>query len=282
MKMRPNIDMATGFSLVEIAVVLVIIAILITAVGIPLASQLEQQRTIETQKQLEVIKESIYGFALANGRLPCPATDGVLAGTLNSRGAERFSTGAPLGTTVNGLCMSYTGFVPAATLGISPVDSEGFALDGWGLVQNRIRYAVEQGTVTITSASCPATPGTDVNILTATDGIKTITMGCASATTPGLQPMLRVCNTTTSATVCTGTELTGSAPFVLISLGKNAGTAASGTGNDEAYNIATGTRLVFVSRTPTSQGVTNEFDDIVTWGSLNTLIARMVQAGKLP
>ena len=272
-----------GFSLIEIAVVLVIIAILVTAVGIPLATQLDQQRTIETQKQLEAIKESIYGFALANGRLPCPATDGVLAGTVNSRGVESFSTGAPLGTPANGLCMSYTGFVPAATLGISPVDAEGFALDGWGLPQNRIRYAVARGTVAAISAACPTAPGTNVIILTATDALKTITMGCASVTTPGLQPMLRVCgNTPASTTACTGTPLTSSAPFVLISLGKNAGSTASGTGADEAYNIATGTRFVFVSRIPTTQGVVNEFDDIVTWGSLNTLFARMVQAGKLP
>jgi prepilin-type N-terminal cleavage/methylation domain-containing protein len=63
-----------GFSLVEIAIVMVIIAILITAVGIPLATQVDQQRNVETQKQLEQIKEAIYGYAMANGRLPCPAT----------------------------------------------------------------------------------------------------------------------------------------------------------------------------------------------------------------
>ena len=45
---RGNVMRATGFSLVEIAVVLVIIAILVTAVGVPLATKVEQQRTIET------------------------------------------------------------------------------------------------------------------------------------------------------------------------------------------------------------------------------------------
>ena len=275
-----------GFSLVEIAVVMVIIAILVTAVGIPLATQLDQQRRTETQRQLEAIKETIYGFALANGRLPCPATDGVLAGTVNSLGAEKFSGVAPLGTTVNGLCMSYTGFVPAATLGISPVDAEGFALDGWGLQQNRIRYAVYYGTASgLANATCPITSSTK-NLLTAQSELQAITMTCVSSPRspgPGVLPMLSVCgNTPANTTACTGTPLTSSAPFVLISLGKNAGSAASGTGADEAYNIATGTRYVFVSRIPTSQGVPNEFDDIVTWGSLNTLFARMVQAGKLP
>jgi len=38
----------SGFSLVEIAVVLVILAILISAVGIPLATQLDLQKTKDT------------------------------------------------------------------------------------------------------------------------------------------------------------------------------------------------------------------------------------------
>ena len=59
-------------------------------------------------------------------------------------------------------------------------------------------------------------------------------------------------------------------------------TITGGTGADEAQNV-TKDATTFVSRAPTaSDNCAGEFDDIVTWGSLNTLFARMVQAGKLP
>jgi hypothetical protein len=39
----------------------------------------------------------------------------------------------------------------------------------------------------------------------------------------------------------------------------------------------------FVSRLPSPASASNgEFDDIVTWGNLNTLILKMTDAGKLP
>ena len=37
--------------------------------------------------------------------------------------------------------------LPAALLGFRPVDSDGYALDGWGLASNRIRYAISNHTV---------------------------------------------------------------------------------------------------------------------------------------
>jgi len=273
--LRPT-RQTSGFSLVEIAVVLVIIAILITAVGIPLATQLEQQRTIETQKQLESIKEALYGFAMANGRLPCPATDNVVYGSANSNGAESFAGG---GSAANGNCAVFVGFVPATTLGLAPVDSAGFFVDAFGLTQNRIRYAVRGLTISTNSSCATAT----ANPLTRTDGIKAATMAClGDSTSTPLNPLLSIVSTTVNnvAAGCTPTNLATKAPFVIFSLGKNA--PAGGTGADEAQNVLP-TATTFVSHTQTPAGnCAGEFDDIVTWGSLNTLFARMVQAGKLP
>ena len=116
-----------GFSLIEIAIVLVIISVLIAIVAVPLATQVDRQRVNETDKQLEQIKEAIYGFAMANGRLPCPSR-------LADNGQE-----AP---SVAGSCPTFNGFLPAVTLGIAPIDANGFAVDAWGGNQNRIRYAV--------------------------------------------------------------------------------------------------------------------------------------------
>ena len=271
---------AFGFSLLEMAIVLLIIAILATAVGIPLASQLDQQRTADTQKQLEAIKEAIYGFAMANGRLPCPATDGVTYGAASSNGSE-----APAG----GTCTVKLGYVPAVTLGISNVDSAGLALDAWGSSANRILYGV--ATQNISGPNCT---GTQTSPLTTANGVRVATMDCIVNRTSPVS-LISVCATTPTgsagvATACAvGASLTTSAPFVLVSKGKNASTTG---GADEQHNVDLAPSLptltasedyYFVSRIRTDTGApSGEFDDIVTWGSLNTLFARMVQAGKLP
>lgn len=267
-----------GFSLVEIAVVLVIISVLIAIVAVPLATQIEQRRTEATLKQLEVIKEALIGFATAKGRLPCPAT-------LNSAGLESFctsATGACVWTTTeqaHGRCESNTAFVPAVALGVSPVDPSGFALDAWELPQNRIRYAVANTTI-IANTPPTCTIGASNVFTSSATGMRTATMTCLA---DNAVTLLTVCGVKPTgapgaASGCTATLAT-KAPFVLISLGKNAPTG--GTGVDEAHNVDTD--AYFVSHTPTPAGsASGEFDDIVTWGSLNTLFARMVQAGKLP
>ncbi len=266
-----------GFTLIEIAVVLLIISILITMVAVPLSTQLDMQKTVDTNRQLEQIKEAIYGFAMANGRLPCasrPADNGVES----------------IVDPATGVCNAYSGFLPAVTLGIAPIDSAGFAVDAWGLQQNRIRYAVMPIPAT-SGASCPSTAVT--NPLTKTGGISAATMACLAGynndTTP--LPLITVCGaspTTTAAwpqAYCTASKLTITAPFVLISQGKNAASSTSAVaGSDEEFNaVSSGQKAVFVSHTPSPTGAPGgEFDDLVTWGSLNTLFARMVQAGKLP
>jgi prepilin-type N-terminal cleavage/methylation domain-containing protein len=241
---RASLQFRRGFSLVEIAVVLVIIAILATAIGVPLASQLDQQRTLDTQKQLEVAREAIYGFAMANGRLPCPAVSGAAS-----------AVEAPIG---GGACTQARGFLPAVTLGLTGLDASGYMVDAWndGDGTHRIRYAISTA---------------NSNALTTTDGVKTQTMATVTATV-----QLYVCSTGLAAapptTNCgTMTILTDKAPFTLYSLGKS--TAQNGF--DETNNQ--NNDIVFTSGTPTGT-----FDDLVTWGSLNTLFSRMVQAGKLP
>jgi hypothetical protein len=118
--------------------------------------------------------------------------------------------------------------------------------------------------------------------LTKTDGIKGATMSCLAGTHE-LVNLLTVKSTTVSDSPhgCTPINFTVKAPFVVFSVGRNAGTTG-GTGADEAQNV-TPTTITFVSHPPTPSGnCAGEFDDIVTWGSLNTLFSRMVQAGKLP
>jgi prepilin-type N-terminal cleavage/methylation domain-containing protein len=254
-----------GFTLVEIAVVLVIIAILTTAIAVPLAAQIEQTRTSETTRQLEAIKEAIYGFAIANGRLPCPAN--------GATGVESFNAG---GDATNGNCTSTSGFLPGSTLGLSGLDASGFATDAWGTTQNRIRYAVTDVKVNTVTSNCTIADGD--RVLTKRDGIRGVSMNCVTSKTPMLT--IRSTSVNNAAAGCTPNDLAVQAPFVVFSLGKNAPTG--GTGADEAINVAANA-TIFVSHTPSAAGsCSGEFDDIVTWGNLNTLFSRMVQAGKLP
>lgn len=64
-----------GFSLVELAMVLLIVGLLLGGLVPTISSQIEQQRINETRKQLEEIKQALTGFAVVNGRLPCADTN---------------------------------------------------------------------------------------------------------------------------------------------------------------------------------------------------------------
>jgi len=258
---------ANGFSLIEVAIVLVIISVLVAIVAVPLATQLEQQRITDTNKQLETIKEAIIGFALANGRFPCAAR-------LADNGAESLKNTDPS----IGDCYAYVGYVPAVTLGLNSIDSNGFAVDAWGLSQNRIRYAVMDLKIPFPAAAGCTNNAPIDHAMTMTDGMRSATMPCVASAAIN---MLTVTSTTVTnvAQGCAPANLTTKAPFVLISLGKNA--ATGGIDADELFNVGGGP--TFVSHTPSQTGsCAGEFDDLVTWPSINTIFARMVQVGRLP
>jgi type II secretory pathway pseudopilin PulG len=114
-----------GFTIIEIAVVIVIITGLIGGLLIPVKEYYRQTRIELTQQRLEEIKEALLTFAVINGYLPCPAE--------NTDGKEADRT-----TTTNEyICDTYDdsdGFLPWDTLGI------GEYYDGWG---NPFRYRVD-------------------------------------------------------------------------------------------------------------------------------------------
>ena len=100
---------AKGFSLVEMAIVLVIVGLLVGGLLTPLGMQMEQRKIGDTQKALDDIKEALTGFALRNGYLPCPAisaANGLEDRTdSNCSGARR------------------QGYLPWATLGVAKLDA---------------------------------------------------------------------------------------------------------------------------------------------------------------
>jgi len=265
-----------GFTLVEIAIAVFIITLLLGSILVPLTTQVENRNFDNTQRILDQAREALLGYASATGRFPCPA------GTSN--GLELFFS--PGGTAANGICHSsvtgaagtnvYAGFLPAATLGFTPVDANGHAVDAWGLTQNRIRYAVSYQTVNGIVRPFTTLPNPPTN----TTGMRAA--GMSNILSAGL---LNVCNTATgsnSTSCAAGTTLTSNAIVVIWSLGPNAATSG-GVSADEAENSEafTSADRVFVSRTRSS-GTSGEFDDIVTWVGSPTLFNRLIAAGQLP
>ena len=244
-----------GFSLLEVVIALAVVAVLATALAIPLGAQLQHARFQEARRQLDDARDALLGFAAAHARLPCPATGA-------SRGEEAFAPGGDAG---NGRCADFhAGFLPGAALGLAPLDDAGFVRDPWQAAANRVRYAVSGVTVN----------GVE-NALTRANGMQ-------AATLPGLggaPQYLFVCATGEGAGPggcgAAANQLTRRAAFVLVAPGPNAALAAV-PGSDDSVNLDGDAS--FVARDPTAQG----FDDVVHWASINGLVHRMVSAGRLP
>jgi prepilin-type N-terminal cleavage/methylation domain-containing protein len=232
-----------GFTLVEMAVVLLIVTILMAGLVPTISSQMNQRQINQTRKQLDEIQQALIGFAIVNERLPCPAS-------ALTNGQED-----PPPPLVTGTCNHPNdGFVPAAALGLGPVNSQGLVVDAWN---NPIRYAV-------TSSYA--------NAFTTQSGMKAIW-------STAINLDLQVCTTSTgiSPTNCASNASLSSngVPMVIFSTGKD---GLGGLVNpDEAANLHGSTFKTYVSHdfAPT-------YDDLVVWVSPNTLFNRMVAAGKLP
>ena len=135
-----------GFSLVEMAIVLAIVALLLGGLLPTISSQIEQARRSETRKQMDEIRSALLGFATANGRLPCPANPSISTGSVNAG----VSAGTP------GACTSNPGIVPWVDLGISETDA-------WG---RRFTYSVASTFTTSFTLSTAA----NLNVLNAAGG----------------------------------------------------------------------------------------------------------------
>ena len=64
-----RLTFARGFTLAEMAVVLVIVALLLAGMMLPISAQQDIRARQETEGTLNDIREALIGFAIANGRL---------------------------------------------------------------------------------------------------------------------------------------------------------------------------------------------------------------------
>ncbi len=258
-------DAAGGFTLVELAVVIAIVALILGALLTPLATQQQMRRNKEAERDLREIKEALIGFAIANGRLPCPDTDLLPDGLENP-----FPSLPPP-------CPASEGLLPWQTLGTIPTDP-------WGRIY-RYRVSPEFTVLVQTGQPAGAPPGVPNGQFDLFD-VGTIRIN-------------------TRRDDKTYIVLTTDAAAAVVSLGSNGsgGVRLDATiipqapaGTDERVN-SDGANPVpptahFYGRqitlpvsgacSDTLAGPFCEFDDLVTWIPRVVLINRMVQAGRLP
>lgn len=130
-----------GFTLIEVAIVTLVLTLLLGGLLIPLAAQVDQRRYAETNRTLAEIKQALIGFAQVNGRLPCPA---------KSDGTEQ----------VAGCDTVYEGVLPWVTLNVPMTDA-------WG---QTFRYAVSRELAKAVPPKLKFGTSTDLKIYSDTRG----------------------------------------------------------------------------------------------------------------
>lgn len=231
-----------GFTLIEMAIVLVIVTILIGGLAMPLSAQIQARRIAETRKTMEEAREAILGYAMThtadtvNKRyLPCPDTDGD--------GRENRD---PVAKT----CAQSFGLMPWVDLGTAPQDA-------WG---NRLRYAVNAQFANGVSGFSASSPLNDPL------GI------CSTHTCPMLSP--DVAQDVVFVLLSHGPNGWGAQNMNNVP----GNLQAAPSGADEADNLD-GNRT-YISRSPTKpDAASGEFDDLTYWVSLPQLIARICPTG---
>jgi prepilin-type N-terminal cleavage/methylation domain-containing protein len=237
----------TGFTLVEMSVVLVVVALLLGSLLVPLSTQVEQRQGAETEQMLEDAREALIGFAMVNGRLPRPAQS-------SSNGDEK-----PPGSCTGGSAtVNCTGFLPWAALGLP-------RFDGYG---KQLRYSVApayaESAITFTVA---ASTGNKKTVKTR-DG----------ATLPNLVSDVPAVILSHGANNFGFTESGNE-------MGNSSATNADEAANDAKFKCAVATACDnFIHRMrSTNPSVTGgEFDDLVAWVPNTLLVNRLVAAGRLP
>jgi prepilin-type N-terminal cleavage/methylation domain-containing protein len=122
--------LARGFTLIEIAIVIVVIGLLVGGGLTAISPVIQSARLTETKQKMATVDSAVLGYIITNGCLPCPAARNI-GGTptgLSNDGAEQ-AVGTPCAT--DGTCLGgadAAGLVPWVTLGLSRDD----VTDGFG------------------------------------------------------------------------------------------------------------------------------------------------------
>ncbi len=238
-----KIQYHSGFTLIELAIVLFILALLLGAILPPLTTQIEQRQREQTQAQLDEIKEVLFGFmfnqnnVLNKYRLPCPDcrdNAGDCATMTANDGVEDILGGAS--------CATAMGNLPWVILGVKEHDA-------WG---QRFTYRVTTtfGDNTDGANNPPSCSDTTLNVSFAlcSDG-DIVVLNSAG-----------------------GSNLATEIPAIVVSYGKDWAEAPS---TDEAENLNDDEYFVY-------RDYSFDIDDLMIWISPHILRTKMLNAGILP
>lgn len=239
-----------GFTLVEMAIVLLVVTLLLGGLLVPLSTQMEQRKISETEQRLEDAKEALVGFAASHfdasnhPYLPCP--------DVTNDGQEDRNAGQ---------CVNTRGNLPWVTLGTASADS-------WG---NRLRYEVTAAFANSGAGFTLTTAGT-INVSTRDN-------------TKNLSPLA----TNTAALVMSfgpnghgAVHEDGSAQTAVPAQNADEANNVTPVGVPYISRPPSAEQPAATCSDTVSGQPFCEFDDIATWLSSNILFNRMIAAGRLP
>ena len=254
---RPGLRQG-GFTLIEIAIVVLVVGILLgyTVALFPVQQDLKKSRQVN--REMDLIIQQLVAFAQVNGRLPCPDTD---VGAPD--GVENFDLDPTIG------CDGFFGFLPGRTLGMNGnFDSGGRLLDPWGTGYGYAVSDVDSG-----SGEIDLVVADDVRV----EGLANVTAD------------LFICDDSNilgnhiNCAAAGSNDVMINVAAVVISLGKDTGNIASNIQTENIDNFGAGAMVDKVFVFSTRSEVNNaEFDDVVKWLSTNQLFSKMIEAGQLP
>ncbi len=275
---RPAAHPLRGFTMVEVAISLVLLALAAGGIVAVLRQQIEQRKIADTAAILGSANDALLAFVTTYGYLPCPA---ISAGN----GVEWV---VMVGATRT--CPVETGFLPAKTLGMNNLDTAGLLESAWhdgagnsnGTYLRAIRYSV----ATLAGTANAWAP---------------VNLGLGAANSPGIRASVQVYFANTGANanhglfVCysstnlqatndrcgpTATnDLATNVAAVIWSLGGDANDLASYS-TDERQNYTPTVPRVVISHAYIAKGaVGGPFDDQVRWISYSALADRLVSSG---
>ncbi len=309
-----------GFTLIEMAIVLVIITILIGGLAMPLSAQIQARRIGETNKTLEEAREAIIGYTMSHTVNVSPSTTCTCVykadNTLNTPDIPLDASDDPDSTCSVSLCpISY---IASATMTLTPpitrhylpcpdlngadpepnLDNDG--VDGLRDINNGVedRQPGSNSSPYVAGSSCAASSG----------NLPWVTLGVANQDAWGNRlryavtsafsndagfsntdnGVLQVCNISANAGIndCTPGNIASNVVAVVMSSGPN-GWGARSVNNTTLANPTGGDERENAGTDHAdgefvSRTPSDNFDDLVKWISADQLRGRICPAGGCP